>query len=108
MSSRALCRVLPWTVLLAGCTVGPDYARPESGLPAAFAEGAGAPDRGGVAADWWQGFGEPELTRLVGRALAANTDVRAPGGRRLTPSWRTWPARGCPPSTRPARPIASR
>ena len=43
MSSRALFRVLPWTVLLAGCAVGPDYVRPESGLPAAFAEGAGAP-----------------------------------------------------------------
>lgn len=81
MSSRTLCRVLPWTVLLAGCTVGPDYARPESGLPAAFPEGAGVPDRGGVAADWWQGFGEPELTRLVGRALAANTDVRAAAAR---------------------------
>ncbi len=81
MSSRTLCRVLPWTVLLAGCTVGPDYARPESGLPAAFPEGAGAPDRGGVAADWWLGFGEPELTRLVGRALAANTDVRAAAAR---------------------------
>lgn len=77
MSCRALFRFLPWTVLLAGCAVGPDYARPESGLPAAFAEGAGAPDRGGVAADWWDGFGEPELTRLVGRALAANTDVHA-------------------------------
>ena len=77
MSSRALFRVLPWTVLLAGCAVGPDYVRPESGLPAAFAEGAGAPDRGGLAADWWQGFGEPELNRLVGRALAANTDIQA-------------------------------
>jgi len=81
MSPRAWFRGLPLTALFAGCTVGPDYVRPETALPAAFAEGAGEPASGGIAADWWQGFGDPELTRLVGRALAANTDLRVAVGR---------------------------
>ena len=76
MSLRPLIRGLPLVFLLAGCTVGPDYVRPETALPATYAEGAADPARGDLAADWWQGFGEPELTRLVGRALAANTDLR--------------------------------
>ncbi len=77
MSPRAWFRGLPLAALFAGCTVGPDYVRPETPLPAAFAEGAADPARGDLAIDWWQGFGEPELTRLVGRALAANADLRA-------------------------------
>jgi outer membrane protein TolC len=81
MSPRAWFRGLPLAALFAGCTVGPDYVRPETALPAAFAEGAGEPASGGIAADWWQGFGDPELTRLVGRALAANTDLRVAVGR---------------------------
>jgi NodT family efflux transporter outer membrane factor (OMF) lipoprotein len=54
-------------VLLGGCTVGPAYVRPEvAAAPAA----AVATDVG-----WWAGFDDPQLARLVGAALANNTDV---------------------------------
>lgn len=67
-------------LLLAACTaVGPDYAAPETAMPAAFTAEL---DRGLVAgptdlAAWWQGLGDPALDRLVAKALAANLDLRA-------------------------------
>ena len=39
MSPRAWFRGLPLAALFAGCTVGPDYVRPETALPAAFVDG---------------------------------------------------------------------
>lgn len=68
--------------LIAGCTVGPDYHMPKSDLPAQFA--AVAPDSGPSAATstapiplrWWEVFRDPELTSLVGRAIASNLDLQ--------------------------------
>jgi len=69
----------PWVLLLAfaagGC-MGPRPPSPraaEVNPPAAWqtpVEG-NAP----INADWWQGFGDPVLTRIVAAALANNTDV---------------------------------
>jgi NodT family efflux transporter outer membrane factor (OMF) lipoprotein len=67
-----------YLVLLAGCTVGPDYHRPEVGLPAAFkeawlpAEPADALPRG----PWWTMYDDPVLTDLVNAADAANQTIR--------------------------------
>ncbi len=68
-------------LIAAGCTVGPDYKRPEVQLPASYrgAEpGAGAPMPAGTFADvaWWQLFGDPNLQALIRTALAANFDLR--------------------------------
>src|SRR5687767_14061724 len=67
----ALCAAL----LLAGCTVGPDYVRPDAPLPTTFdqasAEAAAAPVQTRV----WQAFGDAELDALIARALAANTTI---------------------------------
>ncbi len=80
-------------VLMAGCAVGPEFARPEAptaaayspdGLPAPTAQtdlptGAaqkfnpGAP----VAQAWWEAFHAEPLTRLVEQALKTNPDVQA-------------------------------
>ncbi|NOV22425.1 efflux transporter outer membrane subunit [Cupriavidus necator] len=70
--------------LCACTTVGPDYRVPENALvraPAAKGslQGAHAP---GVAIapvpdDWWRLYEDERLDRLVVRALAANTDIRA-------------------------------
>lgn len=56
---------------------------PAVAVPSAWAA-AGPSAQGGTAgaaatplAQWWQGFGDPDLTALVERALAANTSVRA-------------------------------
>jgi NodT family efflux transporter outer membrane factor (OMF) lipoprotein len=79
--------------LLAGCAVGPDYARPELPqskgyssvpLPAATASG---PATGGTAqrfvlerdiqADWWTLFQSPPLNALIAQAFAANPDIES-------------------------------
>ena len=43
------------------------------GVPAQWAQPV--PAGGGALAQWWRGFGDPALVRLVEAALAANTDV---------------------------------
>lgn len=66
--------------LCAGCTLGPDYVRPEVETPSSYRFAETAPP--GVAAgsqealpDWWQGFGDAELDALVREGLAANHDL---------------------------------
>ena len=68
-------RVLLACALLAGCAVGPDYERPDMGLPGAYAE-ANAGDAPAVRADWWKLYGDPVLDQLVAAALERNADVR--------------------------------
>ena len=69
-------------VLLAGCTVGPNYRRPATPVPATFAE---ANNPSGLSdadlASWGRSFGDPELDRLVNRAVAQNLDVEAAAAR---------------------------
>lgn len=70
-------------VLLAGCTVGPDYRPPslsELKVPAAFNAAAPAPAEVDLAR-WWTGFRDPVLTQLVERSLAANLDIEEAGAR---------------------------
>ncbi|HEY5409507.1 MAG TPA: TolC family protein [Caulobacteraceae bacterium] len=75
-------RVAPAAALaaaLAGCAVGPTYRSP---LPAAPAQSAFQSAAVAVFApepppgDWWRLYRDPALDRLVGQALAANTDLR--------------------------------
>lgn len=72
--------------LLAACTVGPDYVRPDLPVPAQFArqqagDAPAAVEQGGVArvsadAEFWLGFDDPVLTALVDESLRANHDLR--------------------------------
>jgi multidrug efflux system outer membrane protein len=67
-------RVLAAALLLTGCTVGPNYTRPEVDLPKDFGVAqtpAPAPER------WWALFNDPVLERRVDEALAANHDLKA-------------------------------
>jgi NodT family efflux transporter outer membrane factor (OMF) lipoprotein len=69
-------------MLLAGCTVGPNYQRPSTPVPPAFAEPAQAATLGDAKlASWWHGFGDRELDKLVNRALAQNLDVETAAAR---------------------------
>jgi NodT family efflux transporter outer membrane factor (OMF) lipoprotein len=70
------------TLLLAGCTVGPNYRTPELPVPTRYAESAtqASPSDVDLAA-WWTRFGDPTLDRLIGRALAQNLDVEAAAAR---------------------------
>jgi outer membrane protein, multidrug efflux system len=69
-------------VLLAGCTVGPNYSRPSTPVPPAYAEPHAAT---GVSdselASWWSAFGDPKLDELVNRAVAQNLDVESAAAR---------------------------
>jgi multidrug efflux system outer membrane protein len=68
--------------LLAGCTAGPNYRPPETPVPGQFAEaGSAAGMSDAELASWWSGFGDPELSELVNRALAQNLDVETAAAR---------------------------
>ena len=67
--------------LLAGCHVGPKYARPEALAPAAYqgADGASTPtDKMESIGDlqWSNVFSQPELQTLIREALASNLDLK--------------------------------
>jgi multidrug efflux system outer membrane protein len=77
MRRRAL--FLAAALALAGCTVGPDYHRPELSVPADFRGRApdgpgGAESLGDIA--WWQIFQDETLQSLIRTALAENYDYR--------------------------------
>jgi outer membrane protein, multidrug efflux system len=59
---------------VAGCAVGPDYERPTVDVPPSYRfEDAQARDT--VNTVWWTQFGDKQLERLIGIALAENKDV---------------------------------
>lgn len=70
LSASILC------IALAGCSVGPEYARPNAPVPAAFSERADA-SAAWPSAEWWRGFGSSELDQYMGEARQANYDLAA-------------------------------
>ena len=66
----ALCAAL----LAAGCTVGPNYVRPQVDLPPAWRiDVATADDLANTR--WWRQFDDPVLDELIEQALANNRDL---------------------------------
>ena len=68
------------STLLAACTVGPDYVRPDLPAVDGFANSA-APqvtqeNLPEVDIEFWRSFGDPVLEQLVDQALLANHDLR--------------------------------
>jgi multidrug efflux system outer membrane protein len=63
--------------LLAACSVGPTYHRPEIAPPSQWHETAGGGASAALwpAADWWHGFGSPKLDELIGEAERNNDDL---------------------------------
>ncbi|MEN5082183.1 efflux transporter outer membrane subunit [Bosea sp. TWI1241] len=59
--------------LLAGCSVGPDYAAPAVAVPEGWREGQAA--RATRPSEWWRSFRDPALDRLIETAIAGNLDV---------------------------------
>jgi NodT family efflux transporter outer membrane factor (OMF) lipoprotein len=70
-------------LLTAGCTVGPDYRRSDTPVPAMWSEARydGIDTRPADLARWWEEFNDPALTRLVLRAAGSNLDLRLAEGR---------------------------
>ncbi|MGE5332727.1 MAG: efflux transporter outer membrane subunit [Nitrospirota bacterium] len=69
--------------LLAGCAsmAPPNAALPASPVPTDWSKAPGSPAAPGAEAtplaQWWQRFGDPQLTELVGQALQAHISVRS-------------------------------
>ena len=75
-------------VAVTGCTVGPDYKRPDVAVPATYrsadaglATGTGGPTFSGL--EWTSVFPDPDLQALIRTALAQNYDVRVAAARIL-------------------------
>jgi multidrug efflux system outer membrane protein len=67
-------------ILLAGCTVGPNYKRPKADIPPVYRGvdqlpgSQNGPSLGNE--KWWTVFQDPQLQELIRAALAGNYDVR--------------------------------
>jgi outer membrane protein, multidrug efflux system len=58
-------------LVVAGCTIGPDYERPNSDIPQSFRFALN--DTRDVAnTEWWRQFRDPDLDKLIATALANN------------------------------------
>ena len=75
--TRALCGSV--CAVLAACSVGPAYRRPEMAAPARWQE-TSDPGSAPIAsvwpeAGWWHGFGSPRLDELIAEAERSNDDL---------------------------------
>jgi len=62
-------------LVLAGCSIGPDYLRPETAVPPGWS--GTAEKNSWPASEWWQGFHAPALDALMRQAEHANFDLAA-------------------------------
>lgn len=86
MKSRHALLPCVLALLAAGCTVGPDYVRPETSLPAQYRGTAAKPPEAAASFGdlaWDNVFRDPDLQALIRTALAQNYDVRVAAARIL-------------------------
>jgi hypothetical protein len=83
--------VLMTVAWLAGCTVGPDYKRPEVLMPADWRHG---PEGRDSLCDlgWCELFKDPALHELISTAVVANRDLQVLGAARAAQFPRSMPA----------------
>jgi NodT family efflux transporter outer membrane factor (OMF) lipoprotein len=74
-------RALLLTLLVTGCTVGPDYKKPDMPVPASYGAPSQVPaplslpvNESVDLTEWWKQFHDGELERLITRALTQNPD----------------------------------
>jgi len=79
MARHAL--ALAAALALAGCMVGPDYKRPDFGLPAMFGEPAKPGPTLEIPPQWWTLYNDATLDDLVRAGLERNADVRLAAAR---------------------------
>jgi multidrug efflux system outer membrane protein len=68
-------KLLPWVVLLAGCSFIPEYERPVAPVPAQWPLKVGAGETA-LVGDWSAFFTDPQLRTLIAAALEHNRDLR--------------------------------
>ena len=84
----AFLSVLTLLLALAGCSVGPDYKRPEVDAPGAYRRAAtdfSVPSGSNSIADlgWWETFKDPQLSAYLAEALTNSWDVKIAAARVL-------------------------
>ena len=79
MSSRKL-PIAALSLLLASCTVGPEYKRPAEPVPQAFKEQGpwreAVPQDAVAKGSWWEVFGDPGLNEIEQKARAGNLQLK--------------------------------
>jgi outer membrane protein TolC len=63
-------------ILLAGCTVGPNFVRPTPQVPAHWSPSQATTEQADLSA-WWREFNDPTLSSLIDRSVTSNLDLRA-------------------------------
>ncbi|SIT43425.1 RND efflux system, outer membrane lipoprotein, NodT family [Paraburkholderia ribeironis] len=87
-SVRAIVAAVLTCVAMTGCTVGPNFARPQTATPQVFdrTQAAQSPSKAVEAQfgpDWWTLFNDPVLNDLEQQLADANLDVAAASARLL-------------------------
>lgn len=80
MINRRILALCGAGLIAAGCTVGPDYTRPEVATPPVYRAADAAPPVAGAASfgelEWSSVFPDPDLQALIRTALMQNFDLR--------------------------------
>ena len=74
---RPLAGLLGCSALLAACSLGPRYHKPDIAAPDHWVTASDAAAAEWPAADWWRGFNSTELDAFIAQAQSANDDLRA-------------------------------
>ncbi len=93
VTTLRLSGAIAWTLLLAGCALGPDFTRPAAPQAEGYAPGQSAADlerasrkaagsphfnvRQDIPFDWWTLFQSPQLNALIERSFKANPSIEA-------------------------------
>src|SRR5450830_533265 len=68
------------SLLISGCAVGPDYARPQMDLPTAYKEQGpwktAEPGQIDSQQRWWEAYQDPVLNELIDQANKANQNIQ--------------------------------
>ncbi len=85
VSMRGITLAVPAALLLAGCTVGPNYHRPPAPVPAKWDVTEpwreAAPKDGIPKGEWWSVFQDNQLSTLEQQALKANQTIQISAAR---------------------------
>jgi len=71
---RDIITIMLFVLIMGACTVGPNYSRPDTGVPSTWRiEESDGQDLANTA--WWEQFGDPVLNELITTALQENKDI---------------------------------
>src|SRR5579863_9739273 len=100
------------SMLLAACSLGPRYHRPDIAPPPAWVTASDADAQQWPPRDWWRGFNSADLDSFIAQARSANDDLRAALARlhqadaqrriaraRPSPPWRLYDRRQFQPAS---------